>query len=288
MNRFIKTIPSLAIMVTFAGYLYLLTLGCSAQQVETYLSNGIKLFILSFSIGIISIPAGISGGVLFLPAAGLIFPYHIDIIRGTSVIMSLIASLSSTPSLMKNQTASLPVALTISLFTVSTATIGAMVGLAVDRNLVRLVIGIVIIMIALIMLLQKNEGHNIKEAVPVTKSPLAMGLFSVSGFMAGLLGLGTGWANTPLLNMVLRYPLVNAAATSMIIITITVSGSAMVYLSSGSVVPVIVVPVAMGMYAGSRLATVFLGKWRPSFLKKVVILVLALAGAMSILRALQG
>ena len=39
------------------------------------------------------------------------------------------------------------------------------------------------------------------------RTPLGLALFAGIGFMAGMFGLGAGWANVPVLNLVMGAPL---------------------------------------------------------------------------------
>ena len=44
----------------------------------------IILFLTAFFLGIIAIPAGVGGGVLFVPIVGGFFPFHLDFVRSGS------------------------------------------------------------------------------------------------------------------------------------------------------------------------------------------------------------
>ncbi|MDL2272584.1 sulfite exporter TauE/SafE family protein, partial [Desulfovibrio sp. OttesenSCG-928-I05] len=47
------------------------------------------LGVFCFFIGVLAVFAGIGGGVLFVPLAGAFFPFHLDFIRGTGLLIAL-------------------------------------------------------------------------------------------------------------------------------------------------------------------------------------------------------
>jgi len=105
----------------------------------------------------------------------------------------------------------------------------------------------------------------------------------VIGFVGGLFGLGVGWANVPLLSLLLGAPMKVAVATSVLIITINSSAAAWVYVLQGGVIPVVAIPAILGMMLGTRLGSRFIHGASPGFLKTIVVVVLAFAGIRSIL-----
>ena len=67
-------------------------------------------------------------------------------------------------------------------------------------------------------------------------------LFTGIGVLAGMFGLGAGWANVPVLNLVMGAPLKVSAGTSSFILSLVDSSAAWVYLNKGAVLAVIAVP----------------------------------------------
>ena len=66
------------------------------------------------------------------------------------------------------------------------------------------------------------------------------------GVMAGMFGLGAGWANVPVLNLLMGAPLKISVATSKFLLSITDTSAAWIYLNQGCVIPMMVVPVVVG------------------------------------------
>ena len=78
------------------------------------------------------------------------------------------------------------------------------------------------------------------------KTVPGMLLFVVIGVMAGMFGLGAGWANVPVLNLLMGVPLKVAVGTSKFLLSITDTSAAWVYLNQGCVVPLIAIPSIVG------------------------------------------
>ena len=76
-------------------------------------------------------------------------------------------------------------------------------------------------------------------------------LFVAIGVMAGMFGLGAGWGNVPVLNLLMGAPLKISVATSKFLLSITDTSAAGIYLNKGCVIPMIVVPSLIGIMGGS-------------------------------------
>jgi hypothetical protein len=113
--------------------------------------------------------------------------------------------------------------------------------------------------------------------------PLGIVLFVGIGFLAGMFGIGAGWANVPALNLLLGAPLKVSVATSGLILSINDTAAGWIYLNRGAVLPLIAVPSVAGMMIGTRIGARLLGKTRPALVRWLVIAILFLAGVRSIL-----
>ncbi|PCI22239.1 MAG: hypothetical protein COB67_13530, partial [SAR324 cluster bacterium] len=102
---------------------------------------------------------------------------------------------------------------------------------------------------------------------------------------AGMFGLGAGWANVPILNLVMGAPLKVAVATSKFSLSITDSTAAWIYLNKGAVLPFTVVPSILGIMLGSKIGAQLLPKVKPTMIRHLVIFVLVIAGSRSLLKA---
>ena len=111
-------------------------------------------------------------------------------------------------------------------------------------------------------------------------------LFIAIGIMAGMFGLGAGWANVPVLNLLMGAPLKVAVGTSKFLLSITDTSAAWVYLNQGCVIPLMAVPSIVGLMLGSVVGVRLLAKAKPKFIRYMVIGVLFFSGAKALMKGL--
>ena len=270
----------------------------------------LSLFIVTFILGILAVLGGVGGGVLFVPIVGGFFPFNIDFVRGAGLLVALAGALAAGPGLLKRNLASLRLALPVALIASAAAIVGAMIGLALKPNVINTLLGATILFIVAIMATAKKSDFPIvakpdalsqslgimgiyrEESLGrdvewnVHKTPQGLLLFIVIGIMAGMFGLGAGWANVPVLNLMMGAPLKISVATSKFLLSITDTSAAWVYLNQGAVLPMIVVPSLVGIMLGSMIGVKILAKSKPKAIKWMVIGLLLFAGLRSLLKGL--
>jgi uncharacterized membrane protein YfcA len=74
-----------------------------------------------------------------------------------------------------------------------------------------------------------------------------------AGNVSGLLGVGGGVINVPTMNVLMGVPIRVATTTSTYMLAATAAASAVVYLTSGRLDPLLAAPVALGVIVGARL-----------------------------------
>src|SRR5688572_10127261 len=62
----------------------------------------LALFLVCFALGIVAVPAGIGGGVLFVPVVSGFFPFHFDFVRGAGLLVALASALAAGPGLLRS------------------------------------------------------------------------------------------------------------------------------------------------------------------------------------------
>ena len=124
------------------------------------------LLIVTFLMGIVAVLGGVGGGVLFVPIISGFFPFHIDFVRGTGLLVALCGALAAGPELLKSNLASLRLAMPMALIASTMAIVGAMVGLSLPSQLIELSLGFTILFIVIIMLFAKKADlPNIQKAI---------------------------------------------------------------------------------------------------------------------------
>ncbi|MEK6690781.1 MAG: sulfite exporter TauE/SafE family protein [Nitrospirota bacterium] len=270
----------------------------------------LSLFVVTFILGILAVLGGVGGGVLFVPIVGGFFPFHLDFVRGAGLLVALSGALAAGPGLLKRNLASLRLALPVALIASSAAIVGAMIGLAMPTHIIQTLLGATIIFIVVIMASAKKSAFpNVPKPDTLSQSlgimgiyreeslgkdiewrihrtPQGLVLFIAIGIMAGMFGLGAGWANLPVLNLLMGAPLKISVATSKFLLSITDTTAAWVYLNEGAVLPMIVVPSIIGIMLGSIVGVRILAKAKPKSIKWIVIGLLLFAGIRALLKGL--
>ena len=272
----------------------------------------VGLFLLTFALGIVAVLAGVGGGVIFVPVLAAIAPFHLDFVRGAGLFVALSGAIAAGPRLLGQGVASLRLGLPVSLITSVSAIVGATVGLTIPVKIVHRILGIAILCVLAIMFTARkiefphvaradtlaaalklsgiyheaSQGGDISWRIHRTVHGLAA--FVVVGFMAGLLGLGAGWANVPVLNLIMGAPLKVAVATSLFVLSITDTAAAWIYVNSGAILPVLAVPSVAGMMLGSMLGARLLTKTRPAVVRYLVLIMLLVAGVRALVQGFGG
>lgn len=268
------------------------------------------LFVLSFVLGVFAVLAGVGGGVLYVPIVSGFLPFHLDFVRGAGLIVALAGALAAGPGLLRKGMADLRLAIPMALIASACAIVGAMIGLALPTNIVQTLLGATILGIVLIMIkAKKSEFPDVPKADALSqalrisgvyfeptinkevswqihRTPIGLGLFVIIGVMAGMFGLGAGWANVPVLNLLLGAPIKISVATSKFLLSITDTSAAWIYLNNGAVLPLMVVPSVVGIMLGSFIGVKVLAVTKPAIIRILVIVVLGIAGLKALLKGL--
>jgi uncharacterized membrane protein YfcA len=76
-----------------------------------------------------------------------------------------------------------------------------------------------------------------------------------AGVVSALLGIGGGLVKVPVMHLIMGVPLRVATATSNLMIGVTASASAVIYLLRGEIDPYIAGPTAIGVFLGATLGS---------------------------------
>ena len=290
----------------------------SAQAVATAVTGSttpwwvwpLSLFLTTFVLGILAVLGGVGGGVLFVPIIGGFFPFHIDFVRGAGLLVALSGALAAGPGLLKSGMACLRLAIPVSLIASACAIVGAMIGLALPAKVVNIALGATILGIVAIMLIaKKSEYPDVQKADALSsalnicgiyceassgkdinwqihRTPQGLATFIIIGVMAGMFGLGAGWANVPVLNLMMGAPLKVSVATSKFLLSVTDTSAAWIYINNGAVLPMMVVPSIIGIMLGSIIGVKILAKAKPTAIRYMVIGLLLFAGLRALLKGL--
>ena len=268
------------------------------------------LFAVTFGLGIVAVLAGVGGGVLFVPIVGGFFPFHLDFVRGAGLLLALSGALAAGPGLLRGGLASLRLAMPLALVGSITSIGGALLGLALPVATVQTALGVTILAIAVLMWSARKSEHP-EVASPdalgtalrmhgvfhdpasgndiewkVHRTPAAFVAFGGIGVLAGMFGLGAGWANVPVFNLMMGVPLKLSVGTSGFLLSVVDTSAAWIYINRGAVLPMLVAPSIIGVMLGARIGVRLLRVAPAAMVRRLVIILLLVAGARALLKGL--
>jgi uncharacterized membrane protein YfcA len=268
----------------------------------------VLLFLMSLAIGFFAVLAGIGGGVVFVPLLAGFFPFHMDFVRGAGSLVALATALSASSRLADGSLVRLRLALPCSLIASVFAIIGVRIGFVLPVDTMQLILGVLILIATGAMAFSGKcerpevphmdwlarrfglEGRFLDESSGqvhpwrVHRTIPGLAAFSVIGLIAGMFGIGSGWASVPMLNLVMGVPLKMAVATSLVFLLPGTTAAAWGYLNHGAVLPILVAPSLLGVMLGSRLGALVLPKVKTEHIRHVVVAVLMLCGLRALLK----
>lgn len=268
------------------------------------------LFFVTFALGIVAVIGGLGGGTIFVPVVSGFFPFHLDFVRAAGLFVALSGALAAGPELLRKNLADLRLAMPVALVASSSAIVGARIGLALPVQTLQVALGLVVLAILVVMAAARRSSFPGVRRSDALSQSLGIGavyweesrgalvewkvhrtwigliLFVFIGLMAGIFGIGAGWANVPVLNLVMGTPLRVAVGTSVFLLSITDTSAAWIYLHEGAVLPMVVVPSVVGMMLGSRIGVGILATARPQVIRGVVLAILLFAGVRTFLKGL--
>jgi uncharacterized membrane protein YfcA len=253
----------------------------------------IVLLIAGFAFGFISSIAGIGGGVFFVSFMVLLFLIPINMAVDTSAFIILISSGAAFLTYFKAERLHIKQVMIFSSFSIlgSIACTLIFTPFDIDSTILKILFAITILTAGLNMLykaiksrkpnpeLEEYENNfilqnhdyqsNLKKSIP---------LFFLAGFSANLLGIGGGIINTPVLLMILQYPIHNATAISIGIIFFTAIYNSIIKSILGQINFLIGLLIGIGAVLGAILGAQVSGKMNKSYLQSfVAIILMALA-----------
>lgn len=232
---------------------------------------------------------GLGGGVFLVPL--LAIGFHLE--PRTAVVASLvtvIASSSSTTMLnMRRGLVNIPLALTLLVSTSVGGLTGGAIAQYISTRTLYTIFAFTLFFVAVIVTSRSKSRNVIDDAAVdigrlggrvvehgrtlsyrMKRLPLATSVSLGAGAISGLLGVGGGVIQVPVLNSFCGIPIRVAAATSAFMIGPTAAVSAFLYLGRGDMDPMITASVVLGSLPGSILGTWLQRRMPVRFIKGIL------------------
>ena len=263
----------------------------------------LAFFLISFSLAVVSVIAGIGGGVIFVPVMMAFTPVDSVIIRASGLIVTMFSALMSTGLFMKKGLANFKMCLVLTVSQGLGVLIGAKFAIAVagmygdsGEGVIRIILGGILTVVAVYFFTggKKLEWPNVQKVDMVTKwmglehtyyeesddkvhtyriTRIVLGLAMLFGFglLGGFFGIGAGWAITPVQNLGLGVPLKTALANSNIILGMSSGIGVWPYVLAGGIIPLFVLPWLSGQVTGGYLGALMLVKVKVAVVRFILI-----------------
>jgi uncharacterized membrane protein YfcA len=237
---------------------------------------------------------GLGGGVLIVPLLTIGFGIPIREAVGVSLICVIMTSGASAAVFLERDVANLRLGMFLELFTSTGAVIGGAIAFLLDERFIAGLLAALMLYVAVTMLRSATRAAPAASAVtlPVAEGrttadppddppidppasaagtgfvarlsrpgytvshlPFATAGSVAAGVLSALLGIGGGIIKVPIMNLAMGVPLRVATATSNLMIGITASASAIVYLLRGGIAPYAAGPTAVGVFIGATIGS---------------------------------
>ncbi len=199
---------------------------------------------------------GLGGGVVVVPTLEILgsrfMTQHYalsQIIAASQVGVLSVSVASSAGYLRQGGLVRLRAAYRLSPFTVGGGIVGSLLLFVLDAKVVATVFVILLLYTGFEML----RGINRVEVERGTPSNWTKPALGFGGVMSGLLGIGGGTVQVPVLNLLMGLPFRVAIATSTFMMGFTAIANTGIQLAGGKLEPALAGPVALGILIGARL-----------------------------------
>jgi len=267
-----------------------------------------------FGAGLLGALLGLGGGVFMVPALVLIFHLPFLTAAGTSNVAVVATSTAGASTYVRNRLANVRLGLVLLVSTTAAALASSLVASLLPNEVLSGLFSLMLLYTAYLMLRSRGPGSEQAAAGPpdpaTTASELGlessyydastkisenytprnvrsgMSFSMLGGVLAGLLGVGGGIVQMPVMNLLMRVPLKVATGTSNYMIGITATSAAFVRYAHGDIDPLIAVPTALFVFFGARTGAWLVPRTPNARLKLIFGWVALVIAALMILQAL--
>jgi uncharacterized membrane protein YfcA len=234
---------------------------------------------------------GLGGGVLIVPLLTLGFGVPLRGAVAVSLVSVIVTSSAGAAVYLSRHVANLRLGMVLELFTASGALVGGLVAFMLPVEVLEGLFAVLMVWVAVSMARRREpsepkdriditngdppapvagaraDGEPVVDRPPeapvtlvdrlggadyrVRRLPLGMLGSTGAGLVSALLGVGGGIIKVPLMHLVMGVPLRISTATSNMMIGVTATSSAVIYLLRGEIDPFVAGPTAVGVFLGA-------------------------------------
>jgi len=230
------------------------------------------VFAISVVAGALGALTGLGGGVIVTPALTLLLGVDIRYAIGASLVSVIATSSGAAAAFVREGFSNIRIGMFLEIATTSGAVLGAFLATRTPTAVLAIIFGVVLLHSAWqstrprppdIAARERDslaERFRLKGVYPGQGGPqpyeavhvkTGFGLMFGAGTLSGLLGIGSGALKVIAMDQAMRIPFKVSTTTSNFMIGVTAAASSGIYLTRGYVEPVLVMPVMLGVLAGS-------------------------------------
>ena len=248
--------------------------------------------------GLVGSLVGLGGGIVVVPGLTLLLGVDIRVAIAASMIAVIATSSGSAAAYTRDRLSNLRVAMFLEVAAVCGGISGALLAGSASPSLLNGVFAVVLLIAAATMLRKRLDGgegppsaladrlrlhSSFPDARTGTERPYRVsrpgtgfGIMYFAGIASGMLGIGGGVFKVPAMDLAMRLPIKVSTATSNLMIGVTGTGAALIYLLRGDVNPFIAAPVAVGVIIGANLGARIMPRINDAALRKLFVVVMVL------------
>jgi uncharacterized protein len=257
--------------------------------------DGLLLLVAGVVAGVFGSLLGLGGGTLIVPWLTLALGVPLIKAVGISLVCVIVTSGAAAGVYLERRVANLRLGMTLELFTAIGALVGGLVAFLIPERVVQLMFGGLLIYVSVTMARRRDRPRAVADAPPADEAPhpdaepvpaapaapgadvaspdgsfadrmsgpgyrvhrLGFGVIGslFAGVVSALLGIGGGTVKVPVMHVAMGVPLRVATATSNLMMGITASASAIIYVIRGGIDPYIAAPTAIGVFLGASIGS---------------------------------
>ena len=247
------------------------------------------IWIGSLAAGLLGALTGLGGGVVIVPLLALAFGVDMRYAVGASLVSVIATSSGAAAAYLREGYSNIRLGMFLELFTATGALVGGLAAFLLPEPVLAGLFAMLLLYTATSMLRRPADPPSPDDApaapvsglAVVTETPadasvttagdwraalsgpgyrvhdLGLGVAGslVAGVVSALLGIGGGIIKVPLMHLAMGVPLRAATATSNLMIGVTASASAIIYLLRGGIDPFVAGPTALGVFIGATVGS---------------------------------
>lgn len=279
------------------------------------MAAGLLMMVGGVAAGVFGSLLGLGGGVLIVPLLTLGFGLPVREAVGVSLVCVIVTSGASAGVYLQRRVANLRLGMVLELFTAIGALAGGLVAFLIAEDFLALLFAALLTYTAAAMARRPPsapaqessdegvppdaEGAAAAGAVPdhverlsgpgytVRRVPAGAVGSVAAGVMSALLGVGGGTVKVPVMHLLMGVPLRVATATSNLMIGVTASASAIIYLLRGGIDPYVAGPTAIGVFLGATMGSRVAHRVDVRVLRWLFVVVLGYTAVQMVLRVVR-